>query len=156
MHTFQIGFYFVKHFLNQTYILAVFNHKMSKVILFWKLNRFLHSTTLGLIYRDLIKRLSLFPLVKGSVFENNRFGRHFNFYLGVLVGILDFKTATKLFLYPFWNFIKRLENVKKSFWNIWKRLDFENEILVKTKIFSFTYWKRLENGKNRFETFEND
>ena len=31
---------------------------------------------------------------KGSVFENDCFGRRFNFWLGVL----DFKTATKLFL----------------------------------------------------------
>ena len=36
MHNFQIGFDFVKHFLPQTYILAVFNEKGSKVILFKK------------------------------------------------------------------------------------------------------------------------
>ena len=37
---------------------------------------------------------SLRDLVKGSVFENDRFHRRFNFWLGVL----DFKTATKLLL----------------------------------------------------------
>ena len=34
MHNFKIGFDFVQHFLNQTYILAVFNDKTSKIILF--------------------------------------------------------------------------------------------------------------------------
>ena len=43
-------------FPNQTYILAVFNEKASKVILFWKINRFLRSTTQGSIHRDLIKK----------------------------------------------------------------------------------------------------
>ena len=33
IHNFKIGFKFVKHFLNQTYILAVFNEALSKVIL---------------------------------------------------------------------------------------------------------------------------
>ena len=46
--------------------------------------------------------------MKGSVFEKDHFGRHFNFWLGVL----DFITATKLFLLPFWNFIKWQENGK--------------------------------------------
>ena len=47
MHNFQIEFDFVKLFLNQTYILVVFNLKTSKGILFWKINRFLRSTTKG-------------------------------------------------------------------------------------------------------------
>ena len=34
MHNFQIGFHFVKIFVNQTYILAVFNDETSKGILF--------------------------------------------------------------------------------------------------------------------------
>ena len=34
MNNFQIGFDFVKHFLNQIYILDVFNEKASKEILF--------------------------------------------------------------------------------------------------------------------------
>ena len=34
MHTLQIGFDLFKCFFNQTYILAVFNEKASKVILF--------------------------------------------------------------------------------------------------------------------------
>ena len=42
-------------FLNQTYILGVFNDETSKVILFWKINRYLHSTTQGSIHRDLTK-----------------------------------------------------------------------------------------------------
>ena len=36
------------------------------------------------------------PVVKGSVFENDHFDMRFNFWLGVLVGVLNFKTATKL------------------------------------------------------------
>ena len=43
-------------FTNQAYILAVFNENASKVILFWKINRFLRSTTQGSIHRDLIKK----------------------------------------------------------------------------------------------------
>ena len=42
--------------------------------------------------------LCFLQVVEGSVFETDRFGRRFNFGLGVLVGVLDFKTATKLFL----------------------------------------------------------
>ena len=62
-------------------------------------------------------------VVKGSIFENDRFYRRFNFWLGVL----DFITASKLFLSPFWNFIKRLENEKN-------RLEtFENDEIFKTK-----------------------
>ena len=34
MYNFKMGYNFVKHFLNQTYILAVINEKASKVILF--------------------------------------------------------------------------------------------------------------------------
>ena len=40
MHNFQIGFDFVQHFLNQTYIFAVFNDETSKVILFKKKKSF--------------------------------------------------------------------------------------------------------------------
>ena len=48
-----------------------------------------------------------FPqIVMGIVLENDRFRNRVHFWLGVLVGVLDFKTATKLFLWPFWNFIK--------------------------------------------------
>ena len=35
MHNFQTGFDFVKTFLDKTYILAVFDEKASKVILFY-------------------------------------------------------------------------------------------------------------------------
>ena len=45
MHNFKIGFNFVKHYLNQTYILALGNDETSKLILFSKINRFLRSTT---------------------------------------------------------------------------------------------------------------
>ena len=45
MHNFKIGYNFAEHFLNQTYILAAFNEKASKAISFWKINRFLRSTT---------------------------------------------------------------------------------------------------------------
>ena len=40
-----IRFNFLNFFKNQTYILAVFNDKPSKVILFWKINRFFCLTT---------------------------------------------------------------------------------------------------------------
>ena len=46
----------VKTYCNQTYILAVFNGERSKVILFSKISRFLHSTTQGSIRTDLIKK----------------------------------------------------------------------------------------------------
>ena len=59
MHNFKIGFNFAKHyFLNQTYVLPVFNDKESKVNLFWKINRFLRSRTSGLIHRDFIKKIN--------------------------------------------------------------------------------------------------
>ena len=56
MRKIKIWFDFVKHFKNQIYILAVIIDKASKVILFWKINRFLRSTTQGLKHRDLIKK----------------------------------------------------------------------------------------------------
>ena len=56
MYNFKIGFKFVKGFLIQTYILAVFNGGTSKVILFFKINRFLRLTTQGWKHTDLIKK----------------------------------------------------------------------------------------------------
>ena len=73
MHDFKIGLIFVKDFLIQTYILAVFKGETLKVILFSKLNRFLRSMTQGSIRTDkkmdynYITRLkfcfSLYPLL---------------------------------------------------------------------------------------------
>ena len=48
MHNFKIGYNFVKHFFNQTYIVVVFNEKASKAILFGKINRLLRSNDTGL------------------------------------------------------------------------------------------------------------
>ena len=36
-------------------------------------------------------------LVMGIVFEKDRFRNRFNFWLGILLGVLDFKMATKQF-----------------------------------------------------------
>ena len=56
MHNFNIRYNFVKNFLSHTFILAVFNHKTSTVILSKKINRLLRSTTQGSIHRELIKK----------------------------------------------------------------------------------------------------
>ena len=47
MYNFKLGLKFLSTFLNQTYILALFNGERSNVILFSKINRFLRSTTQG-------------------------------------------------------------------------------------------------------------
>ena len=73
----------------------------------------------------------------GNVFENDSFHSHSNFRLGVLVGVLDFKTATKLVFYAFWNIPKRLENGKIVFRNLnlfFKRTEGENEYFIRFHI----------------------
>ena len=80
MYNFNIIFKFVNTFLSQTYILALFNGKRSKVIFFYL---FLNSTTQGSRRRDLIKNVLKVnnPIKKFFIpYTPRRFEVHFKLY----------------------------------------------------------------------------